>query len=404
MIQKISDEMAQLVRRYNRLTCDAEQCFRDNLGKLTASEAEYYRQAASICEQILDLNLTDEAVRQKWQRRKNTCLRMVEKITEQVKTESGFVTKNACEEVSAEEIKSWHRKKPSVTFDDLVGMENFRDRAQDWKPCPAFDKLLRLSRHGASWFFYGLPGTGKSMCMHAIAAELMDAGYRYIALSGSDIHSPYLGEAEKKLSIAFQEAMDNAPCVLIIDDIENVCASRADPHMTEYQRRLTITMLQCLSALIDFRKPVLLLTATNSPDLVDEAFIDHSRSFRFPLPSAEYRADFFAKCFGSLAIEEGFPFQDMATATDGYLYRDLEHITEGIFMKIRKLVIAQYKVYDENGIVDKDASDQAALEALESGAFPVTRAMFDEALRENPPLDKIKLLQRLEAFENRYRL
>lgn len=415
-----------LVKQFSDLTRAAERCNRDHHGKPTAQEMEYYSQAAKVCAQILELIPPGDAIHQKWQHRQKRCLRMVDEIHNallsphapapppsegpdtpvEMKTASGFVTKNACREVPAEEIEKWYQEKSSVALEFLTGMEILQDNVEAWKirwAQPDIQKLFSLSA-ADSWFFYGLPGTGKTQYIRAIAAELMDDGYCHIALAGSDIWSCFVGEAEKKVQIAFQEAMDHAPCVLSFDDLENVCVNRGNPNIAAHQHRLTVAFLQAQRRLRDSGKPVLLLTASNHPDLVDDAFIDHSRCFRFSLPSAADRADFFARNLEHLPVEQSFSIADMAAATEHYSIPELKRMIDDISLQICRLAIDKYAVYDDNGDRDNSASYQAAADAIAEGRIPVTRVMFEDVLARYPISDRTPMLERLRAFEERFYL
>lgn len=417
-------KMELLVKQYYDLTRAAERCNRDHRGKPTAQEMAYYSQAAKACEQILNLVLPEEAIRLKWQHRHKSCLRMVDEIHNallsphapapppsegpdtpgaETKTASGFVTKNACREVPAEEIEKWYQKKSSVTLDALTGMEILKDHVKNLKLWWEWPAIHESFPHPAadSWFFYGLPGTGKTQYIRAIAAELMDAGYCHIALRGSDIWSCFVGEAEKMVQIVFQEAMDHAPCVLSFDDLENVCVNRGNPNIAAHQHRLTVVFLQALSRLRDSGKPVLLLTSSNHPDLVDDAFIDHSRRFRFSLPSAADRADFFARNLEHLPVAQSFSIADMAAATEHYSFPELWRMIYDISIQVRRLAIDQYAVYDGNGDMDISASDRAAADAIAGGRIPVTRVMFEDVLARYPISDRTPMLERLRTFEER---
>lgn len=437
-----SYELSELTRNYNNLTRDAERCNRDNFGKLTALEAEYYSQAARVCEQILNMNPAEEAIRAKWQRRKSACLRIVDtfnkvnrpkppveeapdksskkpgtppaktpapskdsRLQANAKADSGFVTKNACEEVSVETIQSWHQDKPWQNFAALSGMEDLKNRLMEevaqmgWDTLDAQLKIKPTQR----FFFYGPPGTGKSTIIQAFAHEMMeqDENFSFLKLEGSSIRGKYLGDSEKTVRVAFQEAIDNEPCLIFIDEIDELCRSRGDQKAEGYDTRTTVAFLQAIDNLVNSRKRVIFMGATNYPDRVDEAMMNRVKLVKVPLPDEPARVGFFSRYFGTLAIEDGFTFEDMADVTDNCSYRDLENVTEGISMKIRKLAIAQYKICDEDGNVDKAASDQAAANAVAEGKIPVTRAMFEESMEENPPSDKTGIRERLQAFEER---
>lgn len=301
--------------------------------------------------------------------------------------------------ISRDTIQKWYKDKPNTTFDDLLGMEALKARLRD-----EIAQILDPANPAPSrsYFFYGLPGTGKTLAIRAFVRELMDAGYRCISLSGGDSFTSYVGEAEKTVYTAFQEAMDNAPCVIVLDEIENICLDRFAPSTASHQMNLTVAILSSWRAMLRSGKPVILLTASCHPQLVDEMFIRNSRCIRFDLPDAAARSICFSRMLQNLPLEEGFSFQDMAKATPNYSFRYLSRLHEEITLLLKDALYSKYTVLDPDGNVNREASDKACVEALTSGRFPITRAMFEAALRAYPPSDKSRLLREQDDFENRY--
>lgn len=453
-----SRDMDRLVTQYNNLIRKAEYANRDNNGEVSRKEAEYYDQAAQTCDQIMHMNLSQRATYSKWQSRKNECKRRISEIADilaprpavpqtpkqapasedstpnepstpstpptptpssstpsgeqkkaaQAKTKSGFVTKNACDDVKAETIEKWHKDKPLQNFAEMSGMQDLKQRLMEevaqmgWN---RVDDRLKI-KPGQRYFFYGPPGTGKTTIIRAFAHEMMerDENFHFIQLKGGDIHASLVGVAEKTVEIAFQEAVDNEPCLIFIDEVENVCTSRGAQGAEGHATRLTVAFLQAIDTLIDTRKRVIFMGATNYPDRVDEAMMNRVKLVKVPLPDEAARAGFFTRVFEKLVLEDGFSAEDMAAETDNCSYRDLENIAEGVALKMRATIIEDYKVYDEDGKFDQNASDLAADQALAEGRIILTRAMFEDSLRTNPPSDKTGIRERLRAFEDRVKV
>lgn len=431
-----SQDMEKRVRLYNNLTLSAERCRRDNFGKMTRAEMDYYAQAANVCEQIVSMNPAEDGIRQKWIGRRKACQRMVEEInaflnpkpvvpptpakpeaekksaapTRKVSLPvaadgSGFVTKNACDDVKAETIEKWYQEKPATGFDALAGMEATKERL--FKETAQFgwdlvDQHLKISPV-QSYFFYGPPGTGKTSIVHAFAHEMMekDENFHFIQLMGGDIHQSYVGVAEKVVEIAFKEAVDNSPCLIFIDEIEGVCADRKKPNIASHESNLTIAFLQAYNHLLRSGKRVIFMGATNHPSLVDGAMMDRIKLIKVPLPDEPARAKYFTKAFDNLPLENGFTIDDMVDRTDNYSYRDLDRLKETIALQLKDTVTADYKIMGEDGNIDQEASDKAASDALKEGKICVTRAMFEKAQKENPLTDQSSIREELRDFEER---
>ena len=432
-------ELDRLNTQYNDLTLAAARCRRDNGGKMTVQEAEYYDQAAKTCEQIMHMSMSERAVHAKWKGRKDECVRMIKEIAdvlvpkppvvpaspaapatsaapaspsrtpipqnEPTTTASNFVTKNACEDVSAETIEKWYKTQPSKSFEDITGMEALKERLMKetsqlgWT---RVDNQLKIPPV-QSYFFYGPPGTGKTSIIHAFAHEMMEKNdkFRFLQLMGGDIHASLVGVAEKTVQIAFQEAVDNEPCLIFIDEIENVCVDRQKNGIQGHEARLTVAFLEAYNILLESGKRVIFMGATNHPGLVDEAMMDRIKLIKVPLPDEPARAKYFTKAFDNLVLEEGFTIDDMVNRTDNYSYRDMNRLSESIALKMKDAVTADYRIFDADGNLDQEASDKAASDALKEGKVLMSRDMFIEAQKENVPSDKSRIREELRAFEER---
>ena len=296
-------------------------------------------------------------------------------------------------------MKSWQG------FDDVTGMESLKERLiretsqVGWT---RVDNQLKISPV-QSYFFYGPPGTGKTFLIRAFAHEMMekDENFHFIQLKGGDIHASLVGVAEKTVQIAFQEAVDNEPCLIFIDEIENVCVSRGKSSAEGHATRLTVAFLEAYNILLDSGKRVIFMGATNHPGQVDEAMMDRIKLIKVPLPDEPARKNYFTKAFENLVLEDGFTIDDMVDASDNYSYRDLNRLSESIAFTMKDALIADYRVFDEDGKLDQDASDLAASKALAAGEVLLTRAMFEQTQKENPPSDKSRIREELREFEER---
>ena len=203
-----------------------------------------------------------------------------------------------------------------------------------------------------SFFFIGPPGCGKTFIVEAFAHELMEQDYKYLSLAGSDILSRYVGDAEKIVSRMFQEAEDQAPCILFVDEIDGVCKNRSLPNLPEHSATLTTAFLEGVNQITDSEKTIIFIGATNYPGRVDNAMMDRVELIRVPLPDKEARAHAFKRHFEkevkrpedeggdkaekkpkefeqTVQFAEGFGFDDMAEDTNMYNYRDIDRLFAG---------------------------------------------------------------------------
>lgn len=431
--------MNEKTSSYNILLREAEITRRDNGGKPSVEEGRLYREAMNVCAEIINMNLSQRAIVSAWTQRKKDCEDEVNRIVKALappkpkpepkpepaqqldakvggkaapsagpvanKTVSGFTTRNACKEVPADVIEKWYKGKPSHTLEDVTGMEAQKQLLMDKAGNLGWDRIdsaLNISPV-QSFFFYGAPGCGKTFLIEAFASKMMDKGFKFIRLLGGDIHASLVGVAEKTVQIAFQEAIDNEPCIIFIDEIENVCVSRKQHNAEGHEKRLTVAFLEAYNLLREAGKRVIFMGATNYPSQVDEAMLDRITLVPIPLPDEEIRAEYFSRKFASLSIEPGFTFPEMADVTDNYSFRDMDRLVGYVRERIRQRVIEQYKVITPEGQVNQEQTDIGGADAIASGSVVLTRALFDESRAALPPSSKADSRAELEAFEAKVR-
>ncbi|MBR2295561.1 MAG: ATP-binding protein [Clostridiales bacterium] len=426
-----SGKMNERTNTYNSLINKAEAVRIQNDNKPSAKEAELYQEAARVCGEIMAINNTQRNVYAQWQNRKDYCLETMERVAASInpptetekkeapltidnntisksvsvpsKTESGFTTKNACKDVSAATIESWYKSMPRHGFDDVSGMEEVKDMllnhvsSSGWS---RLDEILGIPPF-QSFFFYGSPGTGKTFIIEAFAHEMMQQGFKFIRLLGGDIHASLVGVAEKTVEIAFQEAIDNEPCIIFIDEIENVCVNRSLNNVEGHEKRLTVAFLEAYNLLKSSGKRVIFLGATNYPSMVDEAMLDRIQLIKIPLPDYDTRLKFFNRTFNVLKPAADFSFEDMAELTNNYSFRDLGRLADTIAIRIKSFARDEYAVVDTDGVIDEEATSKKAVDAILSGELAVTRELFTGVQTEMPPSDKTKINEELASFEER---
>lgn len=281
-------------------------------------------------------------------------------------------------------------------------MEDLKQRLMDeaaslgWS---RIDRELNISPV-QSYFFYGLPGTGKSYIIEAFAYELKQNGFNFIQLKGGEIHDKYVGVAEKTIQVAFQEAIDKAPCLIFIDEIESVCVKRS-MSAEDHSKRLTVAFLEAYNMLHRCVKDkhVIFMGATNHPGMVDEAMLDRVKLVHVPQPTEKAREAFFDRAFGALSMEENFTTADMAVLTDGYSYRDMKNLKDMISSQVKAQAIREHSVLDAEGKIDREASDIHASEAIRNGSIVLTRELFEKCRGELVLVDMSEMKRELEKFE-----
>lgn len=429
-----SQLMNEKTQIYNGLLRKAEIANRDNGGKPSKEEGNYYYDAANVCAEIINMNLSQRSIVMTWTQRKKECEAEFDRIRSSLcpppkpkpvpekpqdaasgplavsskvpdRAPSGFTTKNACKEVPADVIEKWFKNTPSHGLEDVTGMDEQKNLLMTKAGNLGWDRLdsaLKLSPL-QSFFFYGPPGSGKTFLIEAFANEMIAKGFKYIRLTGGDIHASLVGVAEKTVQIAMQEAIDNEPCIIFIDEIENVCVTRSKPGAEGHERRLTVAFLEAYNLLKTANKRVVFMGATNYPSQVDEAMLDRITLVPIPLPDEEVRANYFKHAFRQLSFDVGFSVENMAAATENYSFRDLDRLSTYVLEQLRQITIDDYTVITPEGELDQDETDKRAADAVNSGEVVLTRSLFEEAREALPPSSKAASIAELEAFEAKVR-
>lgn len=371
--------------QYNSLIRRAEILSRDNDGRPTKEEAELYVMASDVCAEIMNMNLSQRSVYAKWQLLKTSAEQEATRIldilaprpvpvskpapkenapvanqtaggsvdTPAAATASGFVTKNATDRVPAATIESWYQEMPKNSLDDLIGMEDvvedLKRRANNLR-FPHTDSHYKISPQ-CGFMLYGLPGNGKTHTVLAFANYLMNQyeNMKFIQLSGADVMDPLVGVAEKRVQIAFKEAIDNAPALLFFDEIDGICPVRANAK--QHEAAVTNAFLEGWNNIERAEKAVIVIGATNYPWRVDPAVCSRlSNRICLPLPSEPARERFFAQRLNDVTVAKGVSPEIMAATTDHFDYRDLNALADALILDLRDRAVAlvtDFESYEE---------------------------------------------------------
>jgi transitional endoplasmic reticulum ATPase len=215
------------------------------------------------------------------------------------------------------------------TFADVGGLDEVkRDISRKiilpFKKPSLFDKFKRKA--GGGVLLYGPPGCGKTMMARATAGEV---GAAFISIEISEILDMYIGQSEKRLSAAFENARSSKPTVLFFDEIEALAARRRFGH-ADHGASLVSTFLNELDGVSANNEGVLILAATNVPWAIDTAFRRPGRFDRvlfIPPPDKEARLSILTLAMKDRPQEE-INLEPLANATSGFSGADLVGLVE----------------------------------------------------------------------------
>ncbi len=217
---------------------------------------------------------------------------------------------------------------PNIKWTDIGGLEEVKQElmeAVEWplKHPEAFRRLGVRPPRGI--LIYGAPGTGKTLLAKAVAHE---SEANFILVKGPELLSKWVGESEKAVRKIFNKARQTAPTIIFFDEIDSLAPRRgmsSDAHVTE---RVVNQILTEMDGLIDLND-VVVLAATNRPDMLDTALLRPGRFDRIvltPVPDEKTRLAIFEVHTKGMPLGKDVSVKKLATDTENYVGADIEAI------------------------------------------------------------------------------
>lgn len=236
---------------------------------------------------------------------------------------------NALKRVQPSAMREVMVEAPTVTWDDIGGLDQARDRLREGIELPLKhpEAFRRLGIRPAKGFLlYGPPGTGKTLLAKAAARE---SEANFIATKSSDLLSKWYGESEQQIARLFNRARQVAPTVIFIDEIDSLVPARGggmgEPQVTE---RVVNTILAEMDGLEELNN-VVLIGATNRPTLIDPALL---RPGRFDeliyvgTPDTAGRRRILAIHTKAMPLADDVDLESLARRTERFTGADLEDL------------------------------------------------------------------------------
>jgi len=174
---------------------------------------------------------------------------------------------------------------------------------------------------------YGPPGCGKTYIVRKLAEEL---GYNFIEVKASDVGSSYIHGAVEKISKVFQQARDDAPSILFFDEIDGLVPNRDTLGESGSLKQEEIN--QFLQEMNDSSEDnVLVVGATNRPELIDKAILRSGRMDKrilVPPPDFQARRELFKICLFGRPVSDSINYDLLAKITENFVSSDIELIVE----------------------------------------------------------------------------
>lgn len=233
---------------------------------------------------------------------------------------------------------------PNIKWEDVGGLKNVKQElleAVEWplKHPEAFKRLGVKPPKGI--MLYGPPGTGKTMLAKAVATE---SEANFISVKGPELLSKWVGESEKAVREIFKKARQAAPAIIFFDELDSLAPRRGastDSGVTERVVNQLLTEIDGLEALHD----IVIIGATNRPDIIDTALLRPGRFDRIiltPPPDRAQRLDIFKIHTKSMPMAKDVKLEELCERTEGYVGADIESVCrEAAIMALRENMSAK---------------------------------------------------------------
>lgn len=217
---------------------------------------------------------------------------------------------------------------PEVHWSDIGGLEEAKQALREAVEWPimypeAFEAVGIRPPRGV--LLYGPPGTGKTLIARAVATE---SRLNFISIKGPELMSKWVGESERAVREVFRKAKQAAPALIFFDEIDSIVPARdsgRDSHVTE---RVVSQLLTEIDGLVEL-KDVVVLAATNRPDLIDPSLLRPGRFDRMiyiPMPDLAARKKIFEIYMRRMPVADDVDIDELAAKTEGYTGADIEMI------------------------------------------------------------------------------
>ncbi len=300
--------------------------------------------------------------------------------------------------------KEYVQKDTGITFKDVAGEDEAKESLQevvDFLHNPGrYAKIGAKLPKGA--LLVGPPGTGKTLLAKAVAGE---AHVPFFSLSGSDFIELYVGVGASRVRDLFKEAAKNAPCIIFIDEIDAIGRSRDSKYGGGNEEREQ-TLNQLLSEMdgFDTSKGILVLGATNRPEILDKALLRPGRFDRRIIvdrPDLKGRVAILKVHAKDVKMDETVDLDAIALATSGAVGSDLANmINEAAInaVKEHREYVNQKDLFEavEQVLVGKEKKDRVmnAQERRIVSYHEVGHALISAVQKNSEPVQKITIVPR----------
>ena len=305
--------------------------------------------------------------------------------------------------VGKSNAKVYLQKKTGVTFKDVAGEDEAKESLTeivDFLHNPAkFTKIGAKLPKGA--LLVGPPGTGKTLLAKAVAGE---AKVPFFSLSGSDFVEMFVGVGASRVRDLFKQAQEAAPCIIFIDEIDAIGKSRDSKYGGNDEREQTLNQLLSEMDGFDSSKGLLVLGATNRPEILDPALLRPGRFDRRVIverPDLKGRVSILKVHSKDVRMDETVDLDAIGLATSGAVGSDLANmINEAAILAVKhgRIAVSQKDLFEavEVVLVGKEKKDRVLnqKERRIVSYHEVGHALISALQKNSEPVQKITIVPR----------
>ena len=306
--------------------------------------------------------------------------------------------------VGKSKAKAYVQQETGVSFKDVAGQDEAKESLQE-----VVDFLHNPGKYTAigaklpkGALLVGPPGTGKTLLAKAVAGE---AQVPFFSLSGSEFVEMFVGVGASRVRDLFEEAKKNAPCIVFIDEIDAIGKSRDSRYGGgNDEREQTLNQLLAEMDGFDTSKGLLILAATNRPEVLDPALLRPGRFDRRVIvdrPDLKGRVDILKVHAKNVLLDDTVDFEAIALATSGAVGSDLANmINEAAILAVKKgrKAVSQKDLEEsvEVVLVGKEKKDRilSKQERRIVSYHEVGHALVNALQKDAEPVQKITIVPR----------
>ena len=290
-----------------------------------------------------------------------------------------IITRHTAVNLSDKPAKETETAVPRVTYEDIGGLEDAIKQVREMIELPLkypelFEKIGVEAPKGV--LLHGPPGTGKTLIAKAVAYE---TNANFYTLSGPEIMSKYYGQSEENLRQIFNEASENAPAIVFIDEIDSIAPKRGETR-GDVERRVVAQLLALMDGLKE-RGKVVVIGATNRINDLDEALRRPGRFDReveIGIPNRDGRREILTIHTRGMPVSEDVDLDHFADITHGYSGADVEALSKEAAIRALRRVLPEIDFEKEN--IPADVLNK--IEVRENDFYEAFKVMSPSALRE----------------------